>query len=295
MTTRKDKRRSLRNNNYKKDNPDNSPEAKKSLGQNFLNDEDALKMIVEAANLQKGDKVLEIGPGTGLLTDKLLEKSEKIICIEKDFRMVDFLTKKYDLNGKEKNEDGIRILQEDILEVNLPQFLKDNNFCDYKVVANIPYYITGKILRLLLETEIQPKQAVLLVQKEVAERVCGKGDSMNILSSAVQYYGDAEMIGIVSREAFSPVPKVDSAVIRVTPFFGKKRESAEKEREFFRTMKSGFSSPRKKLLNNLVLSLNLDKEKLQDIFREFGWDENVRAQNISVDQWKQLRDRIAEE
>lgn len=293
MTTRKDKRRMLKNNNYQKNNTDNSPEAKKSLGQNFLNDETALQMIVEAANLQKDDKVLEIGPGTGLLTDKLLEKSEKIICIEKDFRMVDFLTKKYKLTEEGKNKKRIKILQEDILEVNLPQFLKEKDFCDYKVVANIPYYITGKILRLLLETEIQPRMAVLLVQKEVAERVCGKGDSMNILSAAVQYYGDVEMVGIVPREAFLPVPKVDSAVIRVIPFFGEKRESAENEKEFFRTMKSGFSSPRKKLLNNLVLSLKIDKKKLQNIFREFGWDENVRAQNISIEQWKKLRDKIA--
>lgn len=293
MTTRKDKRRMLKNNNYQKNNTDNSPEAKKSLGQNFLNDETALQMIVEAANLQKDDKVLEIGPGTGLLTDKLLEKSEKIICIEKDFRMVDFLTKKYKLTEEGKNKKRIKILQEDILEVNLPQFLKEKDFCDYKVVANIPYYITGKILRLLLETEIQPRMAVLLVQKEVAERVCGKGDSMNILSAAVQYYGDVEMVGIVPREAFLPVPKVDSAVIRVIPFFGEKRESAENEKEFFRTMKSGFSSPRKKLLNNLVLSLKINKKKLQNIFREFGWDENVRAQNISIEQWKKLRDKIA--
>lgn len=297
MTTRKDKRKQLKN---KRQNPGNdsysdSPRAKKSLGQNFLDDKKFLSMIVGAADLKKNDKVLEIGPGTGLLTDEIIKAPKKVICIEKDRRMVEYLNAKYSLNDKDSKEKKLEIVEEDILKVDLPKFLKEKNFCDYKVIANIPYYITGKIFRLLLETEIQPRKIVLLVQKEVSERVCSKLGEMNILAVSVQYYCNVEPIGIVPRTAFHPVPKVDSAIICAKPFEAEKRETRELEKDFFRVVKSGFSSPRKKLLNNLALGLEKDKKDIITIFNEFGWDENIRAQNLTIEQWKKLRDSILAE
>lgn len=294
MTTRKDKRKQFRNKNQQAKKGDGSPAAKKSLGQNFLDDELFLAMIVKAAELEKEDNILEIGPGTGLLTDQLIKVPKKTICIEKDHRMVDFLNAKYMLGGLNENAKRVEIIEEDILELNLPKFLKEKNFCDYKVVANIPYYITGKIFRLLLETEIQPKLIVLLIQKEVAERVSSKPGSMNILAVAVQYYADVELLSVVPRTAFRPAPKVDSAIISAKPFAKEKRETKEKEKEFFKVVKSGFSSPRKKLLSNLAVSLGKDKNELLEIFEEFGWDQNIRAQNLAIGQWKELRNRIFE-
>jgi 16S rRNA (adenine1518-N6/adenine1519-N6)-dimethyltransferase len=291
MTTRKDKRRALKSKKQKNEKGDGTPCAKKSLGQNFLDDELFLEMIAKAADLKKEDNILEIGPGTGLLTDQLIKMPKKVICIEKDHRMVQFLNTKYDTNNYIQNKK-IQIVEADITKVDLPKFLKENNFCDYKVVANIPYYITGKIFRLLLETEIQPKQIVLLIQKEVAQRVSNKPGSMNILAVAVQYYADVELLAVVPRTAFEPTPKVDSAIISVKPFADGKREMGEKEKEFFKVVKSGFSSPRKKLLSNLVAGLKKDKNELLAIFNEFGWNQNIRAQNLTIEQWKELRDRI---
>ncbi|MBT3355871.1 ribosomal RNA small subunit methyltransferase A [bacterium] len=292
MITRKEKRREFKNKNQKDKFSQNFPQAKKSLGQNFLNDEKFLNLIVETANLKKTDNVLEVGPGTGLLTDKLERAPKKVICIEKDRRMVKYLVAKYGLNKEKQKEQKIEIIEGDILEIDLPKFLKERNFGDYKVVANIPYYITGKLLRLLLETEVRAKSIVLLIQKEVAERVCSESGSMNILAVSVQYYADIRLVAVVPREVFSPIPKVDSAIIHATPFL-KERESVELEKGFFKVVKSGFSSPRKKLLNNLASGLKLEKDKLTFIFSEFGWDENVRAQNLSIKQWKELRDKIS--
>ncbi len=294
MITRKEKRRQFRSESGVNNNFKNSPCAKKSLGQNFLNDEKFLDMIVNAANLEIQDNVLEIGPGTGLLTDQLIKIPKKVICIEKDQRMVKFLNEKYFSNGGNKKRESLKIVERDFLEINLPEFLKENNFCDYKVVANIPYYITGKIFRLLLETEIQPKLIVLLIQKEVAKRVTCEIGAMNILAVSVQYYCKVELVDIVPKTAFYPSPKVDSAIIFAKPFGSKKRESKKLEKEFFQVVKSGFSSPRKKLLNNLVIGLKKDKNEIIDIFNDFGWNENVRAQNLSIQEWRNLRDRIFE-
>lgn len=286
MVTRKQKRKKVREGFPEDKAVKNHPVAKKSLGQNFLKDKKYLNIIVEASNLNDSDNVLEVGPGTGLLTDQILAKTTKLFCIEKDRRMVQYLLEKYN-----KQKKGPEIIEEDILTINLPAFLKERAVSDYSVVANIPYYITGKIIRLFLETDISPKSLVLLIQKEVAERICSEPGDMSILAISVQYFGDPEFVEIVPKDAFDPIPKVDSAVIRIIP--GGNTEDKNQRTMFFRVVKSGFSSPRKKLLNNLATSLKMEKEFLQNCFRELKLDENIRAQNLSVDQWKILRDRLS--
>lgn len=286
MVTRKQKRRRVREGLPEDKNIKNHPVAKKSLGQNFLEDKKYLNIIVQASDLKDTDNVLEVGPGTGLLTDQILTKTIKLFCIEKDRRMVQYLLEKYNKQAK-----GPEIVEEDILTINLPAFLKERAVSDYSVVANIPYYITGKIIRLFLETEISPRALVLLIQKEVAERICSEPGDMSILAISVQYFGEPEFIEVVPKDAFNPAPKVDSAVIRIVP----KNNTEDKSQRamFFRVVKSGFSSPRKKLLNNLATSLKIEKEFLQNCFRELKLDENIRAQNLSIDQWKILRDRLS--
>jgi len=285
MTTKQEKRNFLKKqSNEREPFFSNSPEAKKSLGQNFLKEEKFLDLIVDTAKIDKKETILEIGPGTGLLTDKILSFSKNVFCIEKDRRMIQYLADKY------KGESCFPIVSEDdILKVNLPLFLEENKIKEYKVVANIPYYITGKLIRLFLETKIRPNSLTLLVQKEIAKRICSKAASMSILSISVQYFGDVKIIKEVSKEAFSPVPKVDSAIIHIVPFKGN-RETLVLEKRFFQVVKNGFSNPRKKLLNNLVAGLELNKDNLKEIFKKLDLEENVRAQELSVGKWKILRD-----
>lgn len=266
---------------------------KKSLGQNFLKEEGILDKIIKAGKLSVKDNVLEIGPGEGALTKKLLKNVKRVVAIEKDERLKKEGSALQKLQDSYKNvvslQSELKLYFEDILEVNLPGILVENNFDKngYKVVANIPYYITGKILRLLFQQRPLPKIIVLLVQKEVADRVKAKDGRQSILSLSVQYYAKVEIIDYVSREAFEPAPKVDSAILRVVPFRNVEYNKKE-EKEFFRIVKIGFSSPRKVLLNNLKNGLQGNKNVLEKIFIRINLDLNIRAEKLSIDQWKKL-------
>jgi 16S rRNA (adenine1518-N6/adenine1519-N6)-dimethyltransferase len=281
---------------------------KKSLGQNFLKDEEVLDEIILAGELSDSDNVLEIGPGEGALTKKLLEKVSKVVAIEKDERMKDqnsALQKICRKSGLLQNE--INLYFGDILDVNLPELLQKNDFQNYKVIANIPYYITGKIVRLLFQQEQLPELIVLLVQKEVADRICAKKERQSILSLSVQYYAEAEVIDYVSREAFEPAPKVDSAILKIVPFKSRKKANKAgliksgdsgvlspsfseraKEDQFFQLVKVGFSSPRKVLLNNLKNGLKMGKEELTEIFNKLNLDLNIRAEKLTIAEWKKI-------
>jgi len=254
---------------------------KKSLGQHFLHDEKALKKIASAADLKLGDNVLEIGPGTGTLTNVLTEvlRKGRVIAVEKDKTLAREI--------KTKNSN-LKIIEGDILKINLPKLIEENDFFNYKVVANIPYYITGKIIRLLFETKYQPKLIVLLIQKEVAERICAKSGAMSILSVAVQYFGKAQIIEYVSRESFLPMPKVDSAIIKIIPH-DDQAELNKNSDEFFRIVRIGFSSRRKTLVNNLSAGFKIEKNQIEDAFMKNGMSKKIRAQNLKVDQWKKLQ------
>ena len=263
---------------------------KKSLGQNFLKDEGVLDKIILAGELSASDNVLEIGPGEGVLTKKLLEKVGQVVVIEKDERLGDKDSMLQKICRKSNLLQGkIKLYFEDILKVKLPDVLGENHFDSegYKVIANIPYYITGKILRLLFQQKPLPKIVVLLVQKEVAERIVAQNNRQSILSLSVQYYGSAEIVDYVSKEAFEPIPKVNSAILRIRPWVDVEFNRKE-EKKFFQLIKIGFSSPRKKLLKNLSNGLQVDKNKLENIFQKMDLDLNIRAENLSVMEWKEL-------
>lgn len=260
--------------------------AKKSLGQNFLKDAEILQGIVESANLSKDDAVIEIGPGQGALTELLAPKCKKIIAVELDDRLIPVLQEKF------SDVENIEVIHDDILKINLPQLIEDQRLKEtsYKVVANIPYYITAPIIRLLLETKLPPKEIILMVQKEVAERISAKAGGMSILAVSVQYYATAEYLFTVPKTAFEPVPKIDSAVIRVTRNVERETQNKEETKKFFRIVKAGFSAKRKTLENNLSNGLHIDKKETLEKIKSIGFVKNTRAQELSVDDWKKLVD-----
>jgi 16S rRNA (adenine1518-N6/adenine1519-N6)-dimethyltransferase len=233
---------------------------------------------------------LEIGPGEGVLTGRLVDLAERVVAVEKDEQLAKFVEKKF-------SSVNLDILEEDILKVNLPLLIEKKEIKDYKLIANIPYYITGKILRLFLETKYKPKLLILLVQKEVAERICSKPGKMTLLSAAVNYFGKPELVDFVPKESFYPEPKVDSAILKITPYLenadssgGHKYEYANKEREkkFFRLIRTGFASPRKTLVNNLSAGFHLSKEEVAEILKKAGIEERTRAQDLSLEDWQKL-------
>lgn len=250
--------------------------AKKGLSQNFLVDKEALDKIVEAADIKPDNFVVEVGPGVGVLTEKLIEKAGHVVSIELDNKLYELL--------KLKKSDKFEIFNADILKVNLDEVIEDK---PYKVVANIPYAITSKIFELFLSREHKPELLVLLVQKEVAKRVCAKPGDMSILAISVQLFGQPEIIDIVPANSFFPVPKVDSAILKIVPG-SQFAFSKEEEKHFFRLIHIGFSARRKTLANNLSVGYQLDREKVLAIIKNIGLKETVRAQELTLEQWRQL-------
>jgi len=244
---------------------------KKSLGQNFLKSEKIAQEIVEAGEVCSEDIVLEVGPGEGILTAELLKKAKKVIAVEKDEQLAEFLKIKF-IN--EIKNGKLEIISDDILKLDFNNKLFAKS---YKLIANIPYYITSHLLRTFLESDYQPSLMVLMVQKEVAERIVGTKES--ILSISVKAYGEPEIIRKVPASYFSPAPKVDSAVIKISNI-SKIFFKDISENKFFETVKKGFSQKRKMLINNLKTN--------KDVFKACNIAEKARAEDVSLDQWKCL-------
>ena len=256
---------------------------KKSLGQNFLNDQNVVNRIIKCADLSNEDVVLEIGPGKGILTEKIAKVCKKVVAIEIDERLVKIL---YDTL---RNKENIEIVHDDVLKINLPELVeKKLKTKSYKLVANIPHYITSQIIRLLLETKYPPKEMILMVQKEVAERIIAKPGNMSILAVSVQYYAKPEYLFTVPKVAFKPQPEVDSAVIRIVRNLESVNSDEENVKKFFRIVRSGFSARRKTLANNLSSSLKMDKREVEKKIESLGFLKNIRAQELRIEDWKSL-------
>jgi len=256
----------------------------KRLGQVFLKNQAIVQKIIQTAEIESKDQILEIGPGKGVLTEPLLQTGAKITAIEKDRELVKFLEKRF------KNNLNLKIIQADIRD-----FLQNTEYTilntGYKVIGNIPYYLTSHLLRILLENPIKPKLIVLMIQKEVAERITTKLPKMNLLSVCVQFYAKPEIICYVSKTAFQPKPKVDSAIIKLTPYPVIARSETTKQ-SFFKVVKAGFKQPRKLLLNNIYNSLNIEKDKIKEIFEQLNIPLNARPQNLSVQNWIFLSQKL---
>ena len=248
---------------------------KKSLGQHWLKDPDILADIAEAAELTGDDVVLEIGPGLGTLTSRLLARANSVTAVEFDADLARKLPGQFP--GKK-----LTVVNQDILQFDLNQLPKN-----YKVVANVPYYITSKIVEKLMTAENKPSVAVLLVQKEVAERIAAEAGNMSILSVSVQIFAEAELDIEVPRQFFTPPPKVDSQVVvlrtRDNPLI-----TSEDQRDFFRIVKAGFSAKRKKLRSSLSGGLGIDKSVAEELLKNAGISPDARAEDLAIEDWKKL-------
>lgn len=249
--------------------------AKKSLGQHFLKSERALNMIVESGEIVKGETVLEIGPGQGALTEKLLAYDLQLVAIEKDDALYEYLKEKF---KKEIESGKLRLLHDDILNSDLSQLQSVN----YKLIANIPYNITGAILKKFLSSTYPPLQMVLLVQREVAKRIVAEDGKESILSISVKAYGEPRYIETVKAGSFAPAPKVDSAIISIHNI-SKDYFKSFSEEFFFKLVHAGFRSKRKKLSSNL--SQVVDRSAVMNAFMRLNLNENVRAETLSIEEW----------
>ncbi len=251
--------------------------AKKSLGQNWLVSQSALSKIVEAAEIKRGERVLEIGPGKGALTEKLLLAGAEVTAIEKDRRLTLPLQEKFE---REIKNGQLTLLEADALK--LPESLLAD-LAPYKLIANIPYYITGEIIRNFLESDFQPAKAVIMVQKEVAQRIVTSDGKQSILSISVKAYGAPRLVCTVPRGAFRPVPNVDSAILVISDI-SKNFFTNITEKDFFTIVKKGFAQKRKLLKSNLDIST----EKLI----ECGLEEKARAEDLTLGEWQTLAEKI---
>lgn len=254
--------------------------AKKSLGQNFLHAPNVISAMVHAGSVVKESLVLEVGPGKGALTSKLLETGASVIAIEKDDRAIPFLTEKFQ---NELKNGQLEIIHGDILEFDESKNEKLKN--SYILIANIPYYITGEFFRKFLESANPPAKMVIMVQKEVAKRIVDEKES--ILSLSVKVYANPKYICSVPRKFFRPMPNVDSAVILIEniskKFF---LESKINEKFFFEVIKVGFAHKRKVVIRNL--EEKIDKKVLENLWEREGWSKDLRAENLSLEMWKKI-------
>jgi len=260
----------------------------KYLGQHFILSKKALSQIITAAEIKKNDTIIEIGPGLGTLTQELAKIPHpfskggglKIIAIEKDLKMINILGET--LTGHK----NIKIIQADARGDKLGIKIAKNK---YKIVANLPYNVATFLIRQWLELKNSPKLMVLMIQKEVAQRMTAKPPHMNLLAVSTQFLAIAKVVDYVPAKAFWPKPKVDSAIIKIVP---KKRPPQKTRRAFFAVVKAGFSQPRKQLIGNLTKKLKTPREKLMEIFKNLNISERARAENLSLEQWILLAKEI---
>jgi 16S rRNA (adenine1518-N6/adenine1519-N6)-dimethyltransferase len=250
-------------------------EPKQSLGQNFLFDENILARICDAADIGPQDIVLEIGPGLGALTRQLAARAGQVVAVELDDRLLPLLHE--ELAGC----DNVRVVHGDILDQDLAALFSG----PYKVIANVPYYITGAILRHLLSGAHKPEQVVMTVQEEVAGRITAVPPAMSLLAVSVQYYGPVRRVMGIKAGAFWPRPDVDSAVVRIDILSDNADEAGEEV--FFRIVRAGFSQKRKQLQKNLR-QLGHSREQIDAALQEAGIDGRRRAETLTLDEWRAL-------
>lgn len=250
--------------------------AKKGLGQNFLIEGGVLKKIAAAAELTPTDTVIEVGPGLGVLTETLLEQAGKVIAIELDDHLADILKTRFAGVAK------ITVINDDVLKVNPADILgKETN---YKVVANLPYYITSAVIRHFLEAPVKPNTLVLMVQKEVAKQITAQPGEMSLLSVSVQLYGKPTVVGKVSAHCFYPAPNVDSAILKIAVYPQPKIETDDIT-GFFDIARAGFSANRKQLVNSLANGLKVTKAEIIPVLEKAGIDPQRRAESLTIDEW----------
>ena len=262
----------------------------RSKGQNFLIAENVYDRVVAAADLSRDDIVLEVGPGLGFLTAKLARAAGKVIAVELDDKLAAYLHDEIDAGETE----NVEIFNENILDVNLKNTKYQISDTKYKVVANLPYNITSVFLRKFLTGADKPELMVLLLQKEVAQRICAKPGDMSLLALSVQFFAEPEIIEYVPKNDFWPAPKVDSAIIKLKVKSEKLKIKDSDEKDFFRLAKFGFSAKRKMLKNNLSGGLRIEPAEAEKNLVKAGLDPKARAEDLSVADWVKISQILAQ-
>ena len=259
---------------------------RKSLGQHFLIDEAVLERILSAVELRPGDIVVEIGPGLGILTEGLAKRGAKVIAVELDSKLVALLKKRL------APFPDVKIIRADILKVTPQQLLQNNLTASgiargYKVIANLPYYITSPVLRHFFEAPIRPSKMVVMVQKEVGEAITATLGKMSFLSVKTQFYSKPAIISYVPAASFYPPPKVDSVILRLNVYSQPPIEVFDVA-SFFDIVMHGFSSPRKQLRNSLAHSLEMPPSQVASLLEKAGIEAKRRAETLSLEEWREL-------
>jgi len=259
--------------------------ARKSLGQHFLVDEDILKLILDAAQLAPTDTVIEVGPGLGVLTRELAGQAGWVISIELDDKLADALKKTLD------SFDNVVIINKDVLGTDPRELLQTRaEFPDilrpYKVVANLPYYITSPVLRHFLEAPVKPETMIVMVQKEVAEAIVAGPGQRSVLSISVQFYGKPSIVSYVPASAFYPAPEVDSAILKIDVYSSPPVDVDEEG--FFKLVRAGFAAARKQAVNSLSQGLHISKDEVLDLLEKAEITPQRRAETFTLEEWARL-------
>jgi 16S rRNA (adenine1518-N6/adenine1519-N6)-dimethyltransferase len=250
--------------------------AKKRFGQHFLSDPAILARIADAAELPRDGVVVEVGPGTGALTDVLLARAARVVAVEVDRDLIDVLRGRFD--------SRVTLIEGDVLDHTPAELLAAADATPpYFVVANLPYNIAAPVLRMFLEGAVQPVRIVVMVQLEVAESIVSRPPRMTLLGVATQVYGDAKLVMRVAPGSFSPPPKVDSAVVRIDVSPRPKLDVPLDP--FFRIVRAGFGNPRKQLRNSLSFGLHVKQEVIDEVLAAAGVDVTLRPQVLDLDEW----------
>jgi 16S rRNA (adenine1518-N6/adenine1519-N6)-dimethyltransferase len=254
--------------------------ARKRLGQHFLVDGEVLETIIAAAELKPSDTVVEIGPGLGILTGELARRAGQVIAVELDDKLATLLKQTL------VSLDNVTIINDDVLKIAPQDLLEGQAKSSYKVVANLPYYITSPVLRHFLESKAKPQTMIVMVQKEVAEAIAAGPGDMSLLSVSVQYYAEPKIIRQVPAESFYPAPEVDSAIVKIDVYPKPKVDVDEKG--FFAVVRAGFAAPRKQLSNSLAQGLGRDKAEVLPPLKEAGIAPQRRAETLTIEEWAGL-------
>lgn len=273
----------------------------KRLGQHFLVDPVAVQRVVDAADLSEQDTVLEVGPGPGILTVHLAQRAGQVIAVEVDERMLSPLHESLRGQSNVRGRSNVRVVHGDILEQDVPALVGGG---PYKVVANLPYYITSAVLRHILESEVRPLLLVVTVQREVAERMVGRSvkdkkrrgqepaKRMSLLAVGVQFYGIPRIIARIPAGAFRPPPNVESAIVRIDVYDPLPWPAVD-EQSFFRVVRAGFAQPRKQLRNTLVHGLLLSAVEIAAALEKAAVDGQRRAETLSISEWVALTNALS--
>jgi len=260
--------------------------AKKHLGQHFLNSPRTIEAMLHAAQLSKDDTVFEIGPGKGVLTETLLQTAGRVIALEKDAELLPHLAERFE---DSLSNDSLQLIEGDVRDTELlaKTIAREKN---YKVIANIPYYLTGQFFRTFLEMEQQPASITVLIQKEVAERIVARNGKQSLLSIAISAFGTATYVCTVAARYFSPPPKIDSAVIHINNINHDHFKNPTAQEHFFEVLHVGFAHKRKTLAHNL--RLKYPREVVDAALLKLNTPPQIRAEECEIDFWLQLADSL---